>query len=130
MKGYAKIAIEILVKNATTVTGSAITLKQAKTTGGASEKALAFSTIYENLDTENSSTGDTLTEAAVSSSTFTTNTTNNKSLYYLIEVDASDLDVVNGFTCVRLGTGDSTAATLSVTYHLIPIISEGGQSAI
>src|SRR5215470_17759113 len=76
MKGYAKIAIEILVKNATTVTGSAITLKQAKTTGGASEKALAFSTIYENLDTENSSTGDTLTEAAVSSSTFTTNTTN------------------------------------------------------
>lgn len=115
LKFYKHLTIVIQAKNATTVTGSAITLKQATDVAGTSEKALSFSKMWADVDT---GAGDTLTETAVSSDTFTTNATNSKNLLYVIEVDASDLDVDNGFDCVRLGTGNATATVLNVLYIL------------
>jgi hypothetical protein len=115
MKGYNHLTVVILVLNATTVTGSAITLKQASAVAATGEKALAFAKMWANLDT---AAGDTLTETAVASNTFTTLSTNSKHAMYVIEVDATDLDVANAFDCIRLGTGDATAATLTVLYFL------------
>lgn len=115
MKNYERCLVLVQVKNATTVTGSAITLKQATTVAGAGEKTLAFARMYANTDT---GAGDVLTETAVSSNTFTTNNTNSKNLMYAIEVKAEDLDVNGGFDCLRAGTGDATAATVTVTYFL------------
>jgi hypothetical protein len=115
LKNANRVTVLILVKNATTVTGSAITLKQATAVAGTGEKALAFDTVYVNTDT---AAGDTLTKTAVTSNTFTTNATNSKNLMYQIEVKASDLDVTNGFDCIRAGTGDATAATVTVLYFL------------
>lgn len=99
LKGFQRCAIVIAVDNAATVTGGAITLKQATAVAGTSEKALAFTKMWANLDTGAS---DTLVETAVSSNTFTTDTTDNKNLMYVIEVDAADLDVANGFDCIRV----------------------------
>jgi hypothetical protein len=99
LKGYERCTIVLAVDNATTVTGCAITLKQATAVAGTSEKALAFSKVWRNIDTAAS---DTLAEAAVVSDTFTTDTTDNKNLLYVIEVKAEDLDVANGFDCVRV----------------------------
>lgn len=99
MKGYDRLTIVIAVDNATTVTGGAITLKQATAVAGTSEKALAFTKMWQNIDT---GAADTLAETAVSSNTFTTDTTDNKNLLYVIEVKAEDLDVANGFDCVRV----------------------------
>ena len=99
LKGYERMTIVIAVDNATTVTGGAVTLKQATDVAGTSEKALGFSTMWANTDVAAS---DTLTETAVTSDTFTTNTTDNKNLMYVIELDAADLDVANGFDCVRV----------------------------
>lgn len=115
MKGYERLTVIVLVKNATTVTGSAITLKQATAVAGTSEKALAFAKVKRNIDT---AAGDTLSEVDVTSNTFTTDSTNSKNLMYVIEVKAEDLDVNNGFDCVRVGTGDATAATVTVLYVL------------
>lgn len=115
LKNFERIAIIIMVKNATTVTGSAITLKQATSVAGGSEKALSFSRAFRNLDT---AAADALAEFAVTSDTFTTNNTNSKNLMYVIEVKAEDLDVNNGFDCIRAGTGDATAATVTVLYAL------------
>lgn len=115
MKDYARLAIIILVKNATTVTGSAITLKQATSVAAGSEKALNFSTAYRDIDT---GAADGLASFAVASNTFTTDSTNSKNLMYVIDVKAEDLDVNNNFDCVRLGTGDATAATVTVLYIL------------
>jgi len=36
----------------------------------------------------------------------------------VIEVDASELDMANGFDCIRVGTGNATAATVTVLYIL------------
>lgn len=99
LKGYDRCTIIIAQDNATTVTGAAITLKQATAVAGTSEKALAFTKMWANTDTGAS---DTLVETAVASNTFTTDTTDNKNLLYVIEVNASDLDVANGFDCVRV----------------------------
>lgn len=99
LKGYQGCTIVIAVDNATTVTGGAITLKQATAVAGTGEKALAFTKMWANTDT---AAADTLTETAVSSNTFTTDTTDNKNLLYVIEVDAADLDVANGFDCLRV----------------------------
>lgn len=117
LKNYSKLTILIQALNATTVTGSAVALEQATAVAGTSSKALAFDTVRRNIDT---AAGDTLTAAAVTSDTFTTDSTNSKGLMYVIEVDAADLDVDGGFDCVRVTLGDATAATISATYVLWP----------
>lgn len=122
MKGYYRLTVIILVTNATTVTGSAITLKQSTTVAGGSEKPLAFTTVYANIDT---AADDALTATAVTSNTFTTDTTNSKNLLYVIEVNQDMLDVANGFDCVRVGTANATAATVGVIYILWPAAEAG-----
>lgn len=115
LKNFERVAVIILVKNATTVTGSAITLKQATAVAGTNEKPLAFSKAYRNVDT---AAGDALSEFAISSDTFTTQAVNSKNAMYVIEVKAEDLDVNAGFDCIRAGTGDGTATTITVLYAL------------
>lgn len=115
LKGYDRCTIVIAVDNATTVTGGAVTLKQATAVAGTGEKALAFSKMWANLD---AAAGDTLTETAVTSDTFTTLTTDNKNLLYVIEVKAEDLDVANGFDCVRVDVLSMANAVGFVQYIL------------
>lgn len=115
MKGYGRCSVIIIADNATTVTGSAITLKQATAVAGTSEKELAFATMHANTDT---AAADTMVDTDVTSNTFTTDATNNKNLLYRIEVKAEDLDVANGFDCIRAGTANATATVLSVIYIL------------
>lgn len=117
MKGYTRCSIVILADNATTVTGSAITVKQATAVAGTSEKAVAFTEMYANTDT---GAADALTATAVTSNTFTTDATNAKNLLYVIDIGIEDLDTANGFDCVRAGTGDATSSVLSVLYILYP----------
>ena len=115
LKNYGRFTAIISARNATTVTGSAITLLQATSVSGANAKALPFTAYWANLDT---SAGDTLVRTTATSNTFTTATTNNALLQYVIEVKGEDLDVANGFDCIRVGTGNATATTLTVTYIL------------
>ena len=115
MKGYSRCAVLIVVDNATTVTGSAITLKQAQAVAGTGEKALALPTAHRNIDTD---AADALAAFDVTSDTFTTDATNAKNLLYVADVKAEDLDVDNGFDCIRAGAGDATAAVLAILYIL------------
>lgn len=115
LKGYKRCTAYIIVDNGATVTGSAITLKQATAVAGTSEKALAFDRMKANEDTGASSA---LVETAVTSNTFTTDTTDNKNLLYVVDIPVDNLDVANGFDCVRVGTGNATNTVLSVLYVL------------
>ena len=115
LKGYERATILIQVDNATTVTGAAITLKQATAVAGTSEKALAFGTMWANTDC---GAADTLTETTVTGNTFTTDTTDNKNLMYVIEVAADDLDVAGGFDCIRVDSLLMANAVGAVTYIL------------
>jgi hypothetical protein len=115
LKNFGRCTIVIAVDNATTVTGGAITLKQSTSVAGGSEKALGFTKMWANLDTAAS---DTLVETAVASNTFTTDTTDNKNLLYVIEVDSSDLDIANGFDCLRVDSLLMASAVGFVQYIL------------
>jgi len=118
MKGYQRCQIIISIADGTTVTGSTITLKQATAVAGTGEKALAFTRMLANTDYAASKT---MVETAVTSNTFTTQTTNSKDSLYIIDVDASDLDMANGFDCLRVdGTGHAATASRGcvVLYNL------------
>lgn len=117
LKNYGKLTILIQGLNASTVTGSAITLLQASDVAATGEKALAFSTQRANIDC---GATDTLVETAVTSNTFTTTTVNTKQFMHEITVDPEDLDIANNFDCVRVGTANAVNTTLSVTYILWP----------
>ena len=118
LKGYRKIQIIIDIANGTTVTGSTVTLKQATAVAGTGEKALGFTRMLANIDY---GAGKVMTETAVTSNTFTTDTTNSKNLRYIIDVDSDSLDVAGGFDCIRVdGTGHAATASrgFCVTYNL------------
>jgi hypothetical protein len=111
LKNYRKIQIVISIADGTTVTGSTITLKQATAVAGTAEKALEFTRMLSSVDYPTVA----LAETAVTSSTFTTQTTNSKDSLYIIDVDSSDLDVANGFDCIRVdGTGHAATASRGV----------------
>lgn len=132
MKGYDSLSIYMFVDNATTVTGCAVTLKQATAVAGTSEKALAFDTMWVLTDTSVASsviTGETLTETAVTSNTFTTGTTNDKNMVYCMEIKASDLDAANGFDCVRLD-GLSQANSVSCVIGILSDARYSGAASI
>jgi len=117
LKSAGKLACIISIDNGATVTGTAITLKQAQAVANTGEKALAFTTMYANVDPVNT---DVLTETAVTSNTFTSATTNDANLMYVIYVDPATLDTANGFDCVRVGTGNGVNCVTSVLYVLYP----------
>lgn len=115
MKGYRRLTIVLMILNATTVTGGAITLLQATSVAGGSAKALAFTTMHANTDCAAS---DALVPTAVSSNTFTTDATNSKQLMYVIEVTSEMLDSANGFDCVRVDSASMANAVGAALYIL------------
>lgn len=117
LKGYSRCCVIIQGLNTTTVTGSAITLRQGTDVSDSGGKTLAFDTAYRNLDV---TATDTLESFTVSSNTFTTDATNSINFQYVIDVRPEMLDVANNFDCFRLGTGNATNATLSAIYILYP----------
>lgn len=109
MKGYSRARITIVIADGTTVTGTAVTLKQATAVAGTNEKALAFTRMLANTDYAASKT---MTETAVTSNTFTTQTNNSKDSVYFIDLKAEDLDLANGFDCFRVdATGHAATAS-------------------
>jgi hypothetical protein len=120
MKGASRCTILIPVQNGVTPTGSAISITQAVDVSNTSGKALAFTTAYRALNTGAGGNTDVLTSFTVSSNTFTTDATAANTLLYAIEVNETDLDINNGFDCIRVNTGNSVNAVLSVLYVLWP----------
>ena len=111
LKGYERVAFLIIGKNATTVTGSAITVKQSKTVAGGSEKAVPLKRIWTSVDY---AADPALVETAVVSDTFTLPAADSKVSVTVVEVRVDDLDVDAGFDVVGIGTANATAQTVTV----------------
>ena len=105
--GAASTDAYLTLKNATHVTfiiqtgawaggTAAVTLLQATTVAGGSSKALAFTQMWTNKAAVTSSV---LVNTAVVSNTFNLDTAN---AIYVVEVDASQLDLANNFDCIAL----------------------------
>lgn len=118
LKNYRRVTVIIDIANGTTVTGTAVTLKQATAVAGTGEKALAFTRMLANTDVGAGNAPANYTETAVSSNTFTSGTTNSKRLRYIIEVDSESLDSANSFDCFRVDADSAANSTGVVTYIL------------
>jgi hypothetical protein len=131
MAYYSQLSFYILVKNATTVTGSAITLNQATNVLGTSSKALAYNNYFSavGLFAAQTAASDVWTQTTGISGTFTTSTTNSNLYAYLIEVHDTDLDLNNGFTCVQAALATAVATTIAV-FVLAGVARYGGNFAI
>jgi hypothetical protein len=114
-KNARRMRITLSILNGATVTGGTVTLKQATAVAGTNEKPLPFGKMFINTDCAAS---DALLETAVTSDTFTTNATNGKQLLYQIELRVSDLDINNGFGCVRVDVAGMMNAVGTVIYDL------------
>lgn len=129
LKNYAGVTIVIMVDVASGTDDGAVTLTQATSVAGGSAKSLGFDYVWKNEDTE---TADALTKTAVTSDTFNAGGVT-KSCLYVIEVKAEDLDVDNGFDCLRVNLATVTSGNSAILYllHTPRYISEdGGKSAI
>ena len=115
LKNYNRMTAIICVDNGSGVTGTAVTLVQATNVAAGGAKALPFTKVWVNADI---SATDTLVETAVSNNTFTTATTSDTNLLYVIDIDPATLDIDNGFDCVRVGTGNAVNAVTCVLYIL------------
>jgi hypothetical protein len=127
MKGYKKCTIVLSILNGTTVTGGAITVLQATAVAGTSAKAVSFATALRNIDC---AAADALASFAVTSDTFTTDTTNAKILLYVIEIDATQLDQAGGFDCIRVDSTLMANAVGCALYFLHPMRYSTAPSAI
>lgn len=110
MGKFPRVSILISFANATTVTGSAITLNQGNTIAGGGSKALAFTSYWSYTYT--STQVDALAIQTASSNTFTTNATNSTNGLYVIEVLDTDLDLANGFMALQVAYATGVATTL------------------
>ena len=97
----------IIVQGAWAGGTPAVTLHQATNVAAAGEKALAFTEYFSQTGL----TGTGYAHTAVVSSTF--NLTAVANIITVIEVEASDLDINNGFDCVRLGIASPGATRTS-----------------
>jgi hypothetical protein len=122
LRDYHRVSVIIVGDNATTVTGSAIALVQATDTSGTGEKALSFDAVHRNIDV---AAGSSLAEAAVSSDTFTTTAVDNKNSLYVIDITPDMLDIDNGFDCVAVTIGNTTAQAVAAIYLCGPKKSGG-----
>lgn len=83
----------------------AVTLRQAKDVSGTDEKALAFSeyyTVSNTVDVPAKTSATSLTIAA---------TDDNKK--FIFEIEASQLDAANDFSCISCDIADPGAATIA-----------------
>lgn len=101
MKNYHHLTVVVGLTPASGTDTAAITLKQASDVAGTGEKALDFTRAWRN---PTSTSNDTLTETVYASS-ITTSAVAAKELFVL-EIDAADLDTLNGFDCVRANVTD------------------------
>ncbi len=117
LKNYDGVLAIITQKNSTSATGSAITLKQATTVAGGSEKALGFDFVYLNIDTA-AAGGDILVKTAVVSDTFTTTSVDSKDAKYIVDIPTSSLDADNDFDIFSVDIADGAANTVNIEYVL------------
>ena len=118
LKHYNHLTAIVSLAPASGTDTAAITLKQNTNVGNspADEKALAFSWVWKNGAT---GTSDALVKTAVTANSITPSGAAANEMY-VMDIDAADLDVANGFDCVRVDVTDpgSVSTPASVIYIL------------
>lgn len=100
-----------------------LTIQQATDVSGTSVKALNFTTIYKKQAATNLSSTAAFTKVTqAAGNTYTNTDAAEQSAMWIVEFDASDLDVANGFDCLRATVAD--IGTNAQPGYLLYVLSE------
>lgn len=133
MKNYGRCAIVFFKAAGSASEDPTVTVEQAVSIAPSSAKALTFTTIYTKQGTLTSvGTWTKVTQAAAG--TYTNATASENQAIWVIDIKAEDLDVDNGFDCIRVtiadaGSVNQLAAVLYIL-HEPRYAVDGGVSAI
>lgn len=109
LKGYAGALLVLFKKAGTAGDDPVFTVTQAQAIAGTGEKALNFTRVYSKLHATTVPGLFTKTDKSASN-TYTDDTAAEKSGIIAVDIKAEDLDVDNGFDCVRLAIPDTGSA--------------------
>lgn len=129
LKGYNRCAVVVFKAVGTAGDDPTITLEQASAVAGTGAKALNITRVDKKQAASNLLAVGTYTTSTSASpatnDTFSTNTWTNSVLaeqaaIVVIDVQAEDLDVENGFDCIRASIGDvGTNAQLGAMLYML-----------
>jgi len=106
MKNYNKCAIIFYKAIGTAGDDPTITVQQATTVAGGSVKALNFTTIKVKQGADLAAVAQFTNTTQVAANTYTDATSAELAAIWVIEFDASELDVAGGFDCLRATVAD------------------------
>lgn len=122
LENYKHCTIIFVKDPGTAAQDPTLKLYQATAVAGTGAKALSFDTIYRkqaatNLEAVGTFTKTTQTAAA----TYTEGSSGEESLLWVVEIDADQLDVDNGFDCIRadIGSGGSTVGEYGTVLYIL-----------
>lgn len=98
-----------------------LTIQQATTVaGGGPAKALTFTTIYTKEGTDLQAIGTFTTNTQTAANTYTSATSGEAQAIWVVEFDADELDVDNGFDCIRATVADiGTTSQLGTILYIL-----------
>ena len=119
LKLYNHVALVVFKAAGTAGDDPVITVTQATDVSGTSEKALTFDTIYSKVGTQ-TGIGTFTTNTQTAANTYTDATSAEAAAIFVVEFDAADLDVANGFDCVQLSVPDvGSNAQLGCAFYIL-----------
>lgn len=115
LKNYNRCEIKFVKNAGTAGQDPTIALYQATAVAGTGAKALNFTTIYRKQAATNLTAVGTVTKTTqTAAATYTEGSSGEETAVWIIDIQASDLDVANGFDCIRadIQSGGSTAGAI------------------
>lgn len=128
LKNYGHVAIVVFKGAGTAGEDPDISVQQATAVAGTGAKDLTFTDIYVKQGTLTAEGEFTLVEQAASATFSADATSAEEQAVYVIEFDAEDLDVSNGFDCIRVRVADvGVGAQLGCALYLLSEPRYGGE---
>jgi hypothetical protein len=106
LKGYKHVTVLFIKGAGASGEDPTLTLQQASSVAGAGAKELYFTTIYVKQGSDLESIGTFTKTTQSSANTYTSATSGEAQAIWAVEFDADELDVDNGFDCIRATVAD------------------------
>lgn len=121
LKNYDHLAIVIIKDGGTAAEDPDFTVQQATSVAGAGAKALNFTRVDKKQAADVLTVGEFTKVTQAASNTYDADGTSAEDeMIVVIEFDAQDLDIANGFDCVRLQIPDvGAAAQLAAAIYIL-----------
>ena len=105
MENHNHVAVVFFKAAGTAGDDPTLTITQATDNSGSGEKALNFTRVYTKTGAQTSTTQFTVVDQSAAN-TYTDATSAEAQAIWVVEIDAQDLDVTNGFTHVQASVAD------------------------